>query len=165
MLLDALNLLSGDGVNAATLTGQTVTAVGATASTNAIDLAPNDIGQHMPGDLGAGQPLYVVVHALADLASAGAATLQIQLVLADDPNLATNLALVYLSRVYAYTEVKRTTDLSFTWPRLRVGAPQRYAGLRFVIAGAPLTAGSFWAATTTDRDSLGPIFNTRWSIA
>ena len=164
MLLDALTLLSGDGVNAATLTGQTVLAIGATASTNAIDLAPNDIGQHMPGDVGIGRDLFVCVRALVDLASAGPATLQIQLVLADDPNLSINLALVYASRIYAYSEVKRTTDLSFRWPPIVTGAPQRYVGLRYVIGGAGLSAGSFWAATTADRDSLGPIFNTTWSI-
>ena len=163
MLADALTLLSGDGVNAATLTGQTVLAVGATAADRAIDLAPNDIGLHQPGDMGAGAPVYVCVRTLVDLASAGAATLQIQLVLADDPDLSVNVRPIYTSRVYGFAEVKRTTDLSFMWPPLAIGATQRYAGLRYVVTGAPLTAGSFWAAVVADVDSLGPIFNT-WSI-
>jgi hypothetical protein len=165
VVLDWFHQLAGDRDLTNKLTGQSVLAVGATASYGVIDLAPLDIGAHQVSDIGRGQPLHVIVRSLVDLASTGAATLQIQLVLADDPDLAVNVTPIYTSRLYGFAEVKRATDLGFQWPRLpSTTTARRYAGLRFVIAGAALTAASFWAATSLDRDSLGPIFNTRWGV-
>ena len=132
MITDKLNTFS----NAQLVT---VTA----ASTDVIDLGPLTHG-NTRRDIGAGEPIYLVVAMLAAATAAGAATTNIQLQTSDD-----NATWVTLFDSSALA----LTDLAAGKRPVQVAVPRgvrRYLRLNYVIGTGPLTAGSFWAGLVKD---------------
>ena len=132
MITDKLNTFSN---------AQLVTATA--ASTDVIDLGPLTHG-NTRRDIGAGEPIYLVVAMLAAATAAGAATTNIQLQTSDD-----NATWVTLFDSGALA----LTDLAAGKRPVQVAVPRgvrRYLRLNFVIGTGPLTAGSFWAGLVKD---------------
>jgi hypothetical protein len=145
MMLDAQNLLS-DAQNLAQ-------AAGTYLSTNAIDLwgqasipvVPQTIGQAQGPvikDIGRGLPPEILTQITTTFTSGGAATLQVQLVMADDAALSTNL--VVLQETLALALATLVAGYQF---RLAVppGITKRYLGVRYIIGTAAMTAGNVTA--------------------
>ncbi|NMZ78405.1 Bbp16 family capsid cement protein [Pseudomonas mandelii] len=132
MITDKLNTFSN---------AQLVTATA--ASTDVIDLGPLTRG-NTRRDIGAGEPIYLVVAMLAAATAVGAATTNIQLQTSDDD--ATWVTL-FDSGALALADLaagKRPVQIAV--PR----GVRRYLRLNFVIGTGPLTAGSFWAGLVKD---------------
>ena len=170
MVIDGFTLLAGafSPVNLA-LTGQLVTAIGATAGTNTIDAGPLASGQNVDyGNAG----LDVTVRVLQTLTSAGTATVQFQIVTADDPALSVNVQVINQTDSYPFALLVAGTDVPVRWSPAAPYAPKRYAGLRVVIAGAALTNATGWLAALLGSDhqdlgagGRGPIFRSGMAIA
>ncbi|ABY97655.1 hypothetical protein HMH05_25935 [Pseudomonas sp. SbB1] len=134
MITDKLNMFSG-------LAGQAVTA--SAASTDVIDLGPLTHG-NTRRDIGAGEPLFLVVCVLLAAAAAGAATVNFQLQTSDD-----NATWVTLYDSGA----KALADLAVGKQPVAVGLPRgvrRYLRLNYSVGTGPLTAGTFWAGLVKD---------------
>jgi hypothetical protein len=132
MITDKLNTFSN---------AQLVTATA--ASTDVIDLGPLTHG-NTRRDIGAGEPIYLVVAMLAAATAAGAATTNIQLQTSDD-----NATWVTLFDSGALA----LADLAAGKRPVQIAVPRgvrRYLRLNFVIGTGPLTAGSFWAGLVKD---------------
>lgn len=132
MITDKLNTFSN---------AQLVTA--SAASTDVIDLGPLTHG-NTRRDIGAGEPIYLVVAMLAAATAAGAATTNIQLQTSDD-----NATWVTLYDTGALA----LTDLAAGKRPVRVAVPRgvrRYLRVNYVVGTGPLTAGSFWAGLVKD---------------
>lgn len=134
MITDKLNMFSG-------LAGQAVTA--SAASTDVLDLGPLTHG-NTRRDIGAGEPLYLVVAVLAAATAAGAATVNFQLQTSDD-----NATWVTLYDSGA----KALADLTAGKQPVAVVLPRgvrRYLRLNYSVGTGPLTAGTFWAGLVKD---------------
>lgn len=132
MITDKLNTFSN---------GQAVTVTA--ASTDVLDLGPLTHG-NTRRDIGAGEPIYLVVATLIAAAAAGAATTNIQLQTSDD-----NAAWVTLFDSGSLALASLTAG---TRP-VQVAVPRgvrRYLRVNYVIGTGPLTAGSFWAGLVKD---------------
>lgn len=132
MITDRLNTFSN---------AQVVTATA--ASTDVLDLGPLTHG-NTRRDIGAGEPIYLVVAALTAAAAAGAATTNIQLQTSDN-----NSTWVTLFDSGALA----LADLLAGARPVQVAVPRgvrRYLRVNYVIGTGPLTAGSFWAGLVKD---------------
>ncbi|MCU7218022.1 Bbp16 family capsid cement protein [Pseudomonas sp. VE 196-7] len=132
MITDKLNTFAA---------AQVVTA--SAPSTDVIDLGPLT-GGNTRRDIGAGQPLYLVVAVLVAAAAAGAATTNIQLQTSDDNSTWVTL---YDSGALALS------DLAAGKRPVQVAVPRgvrRYLRVNYVIGTGPLTAGTFWAGLVVD---------------
>lgn len=132
MFCDANYLVSGSIVGS-TVTGQTVTGTGNVVSTNTIDAT-------QVRDLGQGQQIYL--RSTATVAQAGATSVEIQAVGADDAGLTTNV--VVLASSGAIPIASLTAGKRFALPlATQIGSlGKRYYGARYVIVGTS-TAGAF----------------------
>lgn len=104
-------------------------------STDAVDLGA--AGR----EIGTGKPLFGVAHVTEAFTAAGAATLTVDLIEADDAALTTNVDVLSSSGAIG----KATLALGYKIalpvpPRSNVGA-QRYIGFRYTVATGPMTAG------------------------
>lgn len=134
MITDRLNMFSG-------LAGQAVTA--SAASTDVLDLGPLTHG-NTRRDIGAGEPLYLVVAVLAAATAAGAATVNFQLQTSDD-----NATWVTLFDSGATA----LADLAAGKRPVAVSVPRgvrRYLRVNYSVGTGPLTAGTFWAGLVKD---------------
>lgn len=117
------------------------TAVGTTNSANVLDLSANR-------DLGDGRMLWLDVACLVTATSGGAATLQVQLQGDTSRTFANANSPVFTSAVIPLASLVAGGQL------VRVVLPvmpqYRYLRLNYVIAGAALTAGSFFAGLVID---------------
>ncbi|APC23008.1 hypothetical protein BME99_20795 [Pseudomonas protegens] len=132
MITDKLNTFSE---------AQDVTATA--ASTDVIDLGPLTHG-NTRRDIGAGEPIYLVVATLVAAAAAGAATTNIQLQTSDD-----NSAWVTLFD----SGPLALANLNAGARPVQVAVPRgvrRYLRVNYVIGTGPLTAGRFWAGLVKD---------------
>ncbi|MCE4056300.1 Bbp16 family capsid cement protein [Pseudomonas sp. Au-Pse12] len=132
MITDKLNTFSE---------AQDVTATA--ASTDVIDLGPLTHG-NIRRDIGAGEPIYLVVATLVAAAAAGAATTNIQLQTSDD-----NSAWVTLFD----SGPLALANLNAGARPVQVAVPRgvrRYLRVNYVIGTGPLTAGRFWAGLVKD---------------
>lgn len=172
MIADNLVQLAGSFSPAnLALTGQLVTALGATAGTNTIDGGPLSAGQN--ADYGVGESISIDIRILQTLTSAGAATVQFQLVQADDAALTTNVQVIAQTDAFAYTLLVQGAQVSLRWDRAAPYLPpKRYLGLRTVIGTAALTNATGWLAAFVGKDApnlgtngRGPIFKGGYSIA
>ena len=170
MYIDAAMSFAG-GVNAANnIVGQAVTSLGNTVSTNVYDTAPLALGGNQVGDNGAGAGQTITIRVLQTLTSGGAATVQFQLVDASDSAISSNVRVLNQTDVFAFTTLTAGTDIGLRWPPAPNGVPQRYVAVRFVVAGAALTGGTFWAFVAADRQDMGQggrgvIGKALWTIA
>lgn len=145
MLLDKQNLFS-DQQNLAV-------AAGSVLSTNTIDLRPPTTGGAHgppPSDYGMGNTPHVMAQITEAFASGGAATLQVQLITADDAALTSNVTIHNQTRVYALAEL----TLGKRFPiSINAGITQRYMGMRYVIGTATTTAGKVTAGFSLGKQS------------
>lgn len=132
-------------------------AVTATAiSSNVIDLFTTDVGagtEITPNtrlDVGAGEGVWFVVQVPVAITDAGSdATLQIDLVTADDVGLSTNAQVVYSTGVMAFAAFN-AAGTKLVAVRLPNFANRRYLGVRYTVASGPFTAGAIDAFLTYD---------------
>lgn len=133
-------------------------AVTATAvSTDSIDLLKaRDIGQ--------GTATHANVVAITSVTAAGAATVTIDVIVADDAALTSNVVVLCSSRAYTKTELtvvggtgtQRTQPISVLLPPTLHSLGKRYLGVRYTIATGPLTGGTFnaWFGPNHFGDAL-----------
>lgn len=160
MIIDAQNRISGSTVNGL-LAGQAVTATA--VSTNAIDLwAGQSAVQSVPlqnyapqaggspfQDQARGTPKEIVCQVTTQFTAAGAATLQVQIIIADDLALTTNVLALQESMAIA----KATLVPGYKFRiglALPEGAAQRFLGLNYIVATGPMTAGNIAAFLVWD---------------
>lgn len=108
-----------------------------------------DLGAVAPGDIGNGQPLYLVVQVTTDVTSAGAATVSFEL--ASDA--AAAIATDGSATEHVVTEAIGKADLVAGYTRVfPVGlvAAERYLGILQNVGVAALTAGAVNAFLTAD---------------
>lgn len=132
-------------------------AAGTLVSTNAYDnvsAAPTVAGPHgtARSDPFRGlENMELLVQLLTTVTSGGAATVQFQLVQADDVGLTTNVTVLSETAVLALA-----TLVAGYRPRLRLplmGLTQRYLGLRYIIGTATTTAGTVHASLVPAVDT------------
>lgn len=157
MILDGLGVFCGTVSASNVLAGQLVTATGNTLSTNTIDLAPNSRGGNQTVDMGVGGEVGIEISIMQTLTSAGAATVQFQLVQADNAALSTNLEVISETPVYGYANLTAGTVLEMPWESAAPVSPRRYVGMRVVIGTAALTnaTGQFFAAIASEVVTTG----------
>lgn len=134
MITDKLNMFSG-------LAGQSVTATA--ASTDVLDLGPLTHG-NTRRDIGAGEPLYLVIAVLVAAAAAGAATVNFQLQTSDDN--ATWVTLFDSGSVALADMTAGKRPVAVAVPR----GVRRYLRVNYSVGTGPLTAGTFWAGLVKD---------------
>lgn len=147
MLLDKQNMFS-DAQDLAQAAGNYL-------STNTIDLGATGATatQGSPSsDIGRARGIDVLAQITETFTSGGAATLQVQLVSADNAALSSNLTV--LSETPAYALAALTAGKQFP---LRFAPPvtQRYIGARFVIGAATTTAGKCSVGLVLDKQTVG----------
>lgn len=166
MMLDIQNLVSDQ---------QSIAAVASTiTSTNAIDLmgaatsptipqagtpaggAATGAGLRVLQDAGRGKEPELLVQVTEAVASAGAATVQFQLVAADDAALSTNANVLQETGAIALATLVAGYQARLCVPPGLVnsaGAPARYLGCKYVIGTATTTAGKVTAGIVYDRQT------------
>lgn len=168
MILDGLLVLCGTVSTTNALAGQLVTATGNTLSTNTIDLAPDATGGNQTSDMGAGEPLDIEISIMQTLTSAGAATVQFQLVQADNAALSTNLEVINETPAFGYASLTAGRVIRLPWITTEPLAPRRYLGMRVVIGTAALTnsTGQFFSAVPADFVGTGKrYYNSAFTFA
>ncbi|AZR94974.1 hypothetical protein BBB39_15305 [Bordetella trematum] len=121
-------------------------AITATAvSTNVIDLNPSN--KNPIQDIGAGEPVWLVVQADETAAAAGAATVTITLESSAAPSM-TSPTVHFSSGALALSAL--TAGATLVRTRLASGDYKRYLGVRFSVSTGPLTAGAFSAFIVKD---------------
>jgi hypothetical protein len=165
MIDDALLRFSGS-VNPTA--GQLITATGNTVSTNVLDTAGVGVG-NTARDIGQGEPLEIMIEILQSLTSAGAATVQFQLVEADDAAISTNVNVIVQTDAYAYTLLTAGKMIPLHWDRAAPYQARRFIAVRFVIGTAVLTnaTGQFFAEVVKSLQDLGnnTLFNSGFVVA
>lgn len=165
MIIDALLQFSGT-VNPTA--GQLVTALGNNVSTNVIDMAGVGAG-NTARDLGQGETLEIAIQILQTLTSGGAATVQFQLVEADDTAISTNVNVIVQTDAFAYTVLTAGKLIPLHWDRAAPYQARRYLALRYVIGTAVLTngTGQFFATTVKNIQDVGnnTIFNSGFAVS
>ena len=128
------------------LTVSDAQAVTATAvSTNAIDTG----GSSPIRDVGVGDTLQMLFATTVAAAAAGAATVTFEIVQADDSALTSNVEVLAASGPIGKAALVAGYQLALALPR----NTRRFIGARYTIGTGPLTAGSFTATLTTERDA------------
>lgn len=117
-------------------------------STNVIDLNPS--GKNPVQDIGAGEPIWLVVQVDKAATAAGAATVAITLESSAAPGMSSptvhyNSGPKALANITAGAELVRV--------RLPGGDYKRYLGIRYTVDTGPLTAGSFSAFIVKDAQA------------
>lgn len=147
MIIDAENIFS--------LRQSLVAAVGNLLSTNSVDTGAAGtlpVGYNArgsaPHDPGAGTPIEIECKINTTVDSAGgAATIEFQLVMADDEALATNLTV--LSRTAAIAEATLVKGYrAYIAGVVPPGVSRRFLGIRYVIAGEAVTVGTVTSCIT-----------------
>lgn len=153
MIQDALLQLSGTLNPTA---GQLVTAVGATLSTNTIDTAGVGIG-NTARDMGMGEDLNLVIEILNTVTSAGAATVQFQLIQSDDAAATVNVQVVSTTDAFPFAFLTQGTIVPLSYDSATPYPRRRYITLRYNVGTAALTngTGQFAAAIVKDIQYQG----------
>lgn len=142
----------------ASWTGQSlVGAAGNYLSTNYMDLDPT--GTHSAGnfpDLGQGQEMHFWFW--VPVAMAGATSVTFQVVQADDAAFSTNLEVLNQSAAIAIAKLTVGSFVFLHWPITGPYTQRRYVGLRYVTAGANMTAGTVVAGVTMDKQDVANLF-------
>lgn len=145
MILDLQNILS----DAQSL----VQAAGSYLSTNTIDLGANGTtfnGGTPQSDPGKSE-LELLIQIVTTCTSGGAATVQVQLVMADDAALTSNLTVLAESAAIGYATL--VAGYQFRVGAVLPGVTKRYLGVRYVIGTAAITAGAVTAAVVIDKQT------------
>lgn len=157
MILDALLQLSGapNNMSGGQLVGQPVTAVGSTLSNNVVDLAATPKAQ--TADIGMGEGLEIYVAVLQSLTSAGAATVQFQLVQADDAGISSNVQVITQTDAIPFATLVAGTRVPLRYSRATQYPARRYIAVRYVVAGAALTNTTGQFFTSMVKDVADPV--------
>lgn len=160
MILDNFLVFSGAISAAGAVSGQLVTALGNTLSTNTYDANPLTIGANQPSDLGQGEPFCIEVSVLQTLTSAGGATVQFQLIQADDAALSVNVQVVTQTDAIPFATLVAGAIVPLYWDRAAPYPARRYWGVRYVVGTAALTnaTGQFFAAVTKSVQDVKNIY-------
>lgn len=160
MILDAFLTFSGAVSALGAPSGQLVTSTGNTLSTNTLDIASLSLGGNQAGDMGSGEPLHISVSVLQTLTSGGAATVQIQLIQADDAALTSNVQVLTQTDAFAYTGLTAGTIVPIKWDRAAPYTPKRYIGVRYVVGTAALTnaTGQFFTVVAKDVQDIKNLY-------
>jgi hypothetical protein len=165
MIIDGLLQFSGS-VNPTA--GQLVTALGNTLSTNVIDTAGVGVG-NTARDMGAGTPMEILIEVLNALTSAGAATVQFQLVEADDAAITTNVEVVDQTDAIPYATLVAGAQVPLHYNRATPYPARRYVAVRYVVGTAALTnaTGQFFATIVKDYQDKGngTIYNSGFAVS
>lgn len=129
---------------------------GTYVSTNAFD---NGAAQTIPGGFGTVQKdplrglegMELLIKIIEAVASGGAATVQFQLVQADDAALSSNVDVIAETPAIGYATLVAGYEVRLALPKK--GITQRYFGLRYIIGTATTTAGTVTAALVPAIDS------------
>lgn len=156
MILDNLTLLSGAVSAAGVLTGQTVTVQA--VSTNTYDTGPLALGSNQPNDLGRGEGLEIAISVLEAVTAAGAATVNFELIQADDAALTTNVEIIVQTGPIPKATLALGALVALSYDRAAPLTPRRYIGLRYTIGTGPLTAGKFVAAIVKNIADVANIY-------
>jgi hypothetical protein len=163
MIADSLLLFSGS-INpvSGALTGQAVTATA--VSTNSIDAAPAALNQLT--DIGRGENTQITVHVAQTVTAAGAATVNFELIQADDFALTTNVETLGQTGAIPKATLVAGARIALQWPRAMPYAPRRYIGVRYTVGTGPLTAGAFATFVGKDfHDSPAPLGKVGFTIS
>lgn len=98
-------------------------------------------------DFSAGEPLYVVIEVNAAVTSGGDATMDLQLVTAENDALTTNPVAIWSTGVQAKTFFTAGLKYIFTMPKANY---KGYLGIRTIVGSANLNGGSYTAFLTKD---------------
>jgi len=137
MLYDASLLFAGSLNVNGSMSGQLVTALGNTISTNVIDNGPLSSGQVV--DLGRGEDLQISLMVVNQPTSGGAATVAFQLVQADDAAITSNVQVIVSTDAVPIASLLTGNRVKIQLPRAGAYTPKRYMAVRYVVAGAVLT--------------------------
>ncbi len=165
MIIDQNLILSGSANANGVWTGQSIAAAAGTiVSTNVIDKAP--LTGNQVADWGAGEEIDISISILTAVTSGGSATVQFQLVEADDAAISSNVQVVNESAAYAYSELTTGKQVVLSYPRSTPRAPKRYLAARYIIGTATTTAGTVIAALVKDvQDLTNRTFPSGFSVA
>lgn len=148
MLMDQ-NLMLSDAQSLAQVAGSYL-------SDKSIDLGSvtqvDSLGNSVISDIGRGIPIEILVQVLTAITSGGSATVQAQLVMADDGPLTSNL--VVLQETAAIAVASLVSGYQFRLGGMvPPGISKRYLGVRYVIAVATTTAGTVSATLLAHKQS------------
>lgn len=150
MLIDLQNILSDKQAI-------TVTAL----STNGLDIGvtgvvpgigPSLVAGVALNDPGRGEPVDILCQVTTAFTAAGAATLQVQLIIADDAALVTNVLMLQESNLIP--KALLVPGYKFRLGGfLPPGITQRFIGLNFIVGTGPMTAGNVMGALVFDTQT------------
>jgi hypothetical protein len=142
---DALTILSGT-FNGTTATGQDLAqAAGNYLSTNTYDLG-------VARDVGKGEPFLAEFVVTTAFTSGGSATVQLQIVQADNEALSTNLEVLAQTAAIPIASLTLGMRINLDWPRVEPYSARRYIGARYVIAVATTTAGRIFCSLVKNAE-------------
>lgn len=127
--------------------GQAVTATA--ISENVVDLGATPTLR----DIGAGEPMWLVVNVGTAFTAAGAATLTITLESDSTADLATSATTHWTSATIPKASLTANTNI-VKQPLPSEVTYERYLGLRYTVATGPMTAGTLDAFITKDYEQL-----------
>jgi len=156
MILDNFALLSGSVSAAGALSGQAVTSTA--VSTNSYDTGPLALGGNQAGDIGRGEELFVAISTLVAAAAAGSATVNFEIIQADDGALTTNVETLAQTGPIPKASLAAGATVLLQVGRATPLAPRRYIGVRYTVGTGPLTAGTFTAAIAHDVQDIANIY-------
>lgn len=132
-------------------------AAGNYLSTNTIDLGSpgSPVVGGIVSDVGRGMPLEVICQITETFTSGGAATVQAQLVMADNAALSSNLTI--LDETPAIALATLIAGYQFRLRAIPQGITKRYLGMRYVIGTATTTAGEITSGLALSRMSAGAV--------
>jgi hypothetical protein len=156
MILDNFALLSGSVSAAGVLTGQAVTATA--VSTNSYDTASTTLGGNTPNELGRGEPLEIAISTLVAATAAGAATVNFELIQADDAALTTNVETLDQTGPIGKATLAIGALVNLKYGKASPLAARRYIGVRYTVSTGPLTAGTFSAAIVKNAADIVNIY-------
>ncbi len=118
---------------------------------------PTDaLGNSPLADIARGR-LKLLTQVVTDVASAGAATLKAELIMADDEALTTNVVVLSASDAVAKASLKAGYKFRLGMPA--AGITKRFLGVRFTVGTADLTAGKVSATLVLDISTSAPVGN------
>lgn len=131
-------------------------AVGTALSTKSVDLGANGaaaLGGKGYHDVGRGGPVQVWCQITATATSGGAGTLQVELVMADNGALTSNLVILQKTEAIALATLVAGYQFRIggTVPP---GITKQFIGLRYTVATADLTGGTISAGLLWDRQTV-----------
>lgn len=128
-----------------------------TLSDNSIDLGDrstvDDLGNPLNSDPGRGSEVELECQVVETFTSGGAATVTVEVVMADNAALSTNLTVIKQTPAIAKASLVAGSKFRIS-ADLPPGISQRYLGLRYTVGTADGTAGKVTAGIVLDRTTV-----------